>query len=60
MKRKSKAELPNWFLNSYRRKVGDMSILGRKWGGGGIKRMEHPPRRSLNIRRVIWEKMAFC
>lgn len=30
MKRKSKAELPNWLLNSYRGKVGEMSILGRK------------------------------
>lgn len=29
MESESKAELPNWFLNSQKRKVGDMSILRR-------------------------------
>lgn len=46
MESESKAELPNWFLNSQKRKVGDMSILRRT---GKIKREKHPSRRSLNI-----------
>lgn len=48
MESESKAELPNWFLNSQKRKVGDMSIL-RRTGGKKIKRKKHPSQRSLNI-----------
>lgn len=45
MESESKAELPNWFLNSQKQKVGDVNLMKE----GKIKRKEYPSRRSLNI-----------